>query len=214
MIIRNIVIGVMMCSFWAYSPLIFAGVYEDMLHAIRTDDQWTVSDLLKRGMDVDTVSPEGETLLMLAAREGKPSVVKVILGAKPKIQARNPRGESALMLATIMGHTEAVKLLLDQGAPVNQSGWTPLIYAAARDRLDIARMLIGKGANVNAAADNGTTALMMAAREGYLQMVLLLLEHGADGKHLSPHGHSALGLAVSRGHKEVEALLRKAGVEE
>jgi hypothetical protein len=116
------------------------------------------------------------------------------------------------MLAAIQGHTVAVNMLIDAGAPVNQSGWTPLIYAAARDRVDIAKLLIAKGANVNASADNGTTALMMAAREGYLQMLLLLLEHGADAKYVSPSGHSALGLAVSRGNKEIESMLRKAGV--
>lgn len=211
---RKLVLRFVACWICVHGSLAQAGAYEDMLHAIRTDDHWTVTDLLKRGVDVDSVSPEGETLLMLAAREGKPSVMKSILAGKPRIQTRNPRGESALMLAAIMGHTEAVKLLLDANAPVNQSGWTPLIYAAARDRADIARLLIGKGANVNAAADNGTTALMMAAREGYLQTLLLLLEHGADAKYVSPHGHSAMSLAKERGHKEVEALLRRAGVED
>ncbi|MFZ9152055.1 MAG: ankyrin repeat domain-containing protein [Burkholderiales bacterium] len=155
---------------------VHAGAYEDMLHAIRTDDQTTIIDLLRRGVDIETVSPQGETLLMLAAREGKPIVIETLLAAKPRINARNPLGETALMLAAIQGHTEAVKMLIAAGAPVNQSGWTPLIYAAARDRVDIAKLLIAKGANVNAAADNGTTALMMAAREGYLQMLLLLLE--------------------------------------
>lgn len=214
MIFPKRVLTVLVACLSLHSATAWAGAYEDMLHAIRTDDQATVVELIKRGMDVDTVSPEGETLLMLAAREGKPSVIKAILAGKPRVQARNPRGESALMLAAIMGHTEAVKLLLDANAPVNQSGWTPLIYAAARDRVDISRLLIGKGANVNAAADNGTTALMMAAREGYLQTLLLLLEHGADAKYVSPHGHSAMSLAKERGHKEVEALLRKAGVDE
>lgn len=211
---RRFLISFLSATLSLSSCTALAGAYEDMLHAIRTDDQGTVTDLLKRGLDVDTVSPEGETLLMLAAREGKPSVVKAILAGKPRVQARNPRGESALMLAAIMGHTETVKLLLDANAPVNQPGWTPLIYAAARDRVDIARLLIGKGANVNAAADNGTTALMMSAREGHLQMALLLLEHGADAKYVSPHGHSAMSLAKERGHKDVEALLRRAGVEE
>ena len=195
------------------SPQTQAGAYEDMLYAIQVDDQSTIADLLRRGMDVDTVNPQGNSLLMLAAREGKPSVVKTILAAKPRIQARNPLGESALMLASIEGHTEVVKLLLDAGAPVNHDGWTPLIYSASRDRIDVARLLIGKGANINAAADSGTTALMMAAREGYLQMLLLLLEHGGDAKYVSPHGHSALSLAINRGNKDIESMLRKAGVE-
>ena len=89
------------------SPGVHAGAYEDMLHAIRTDDQQTIVDLLRRGVDVETVSPQGETLLMLAAREGRPIVIKTLLAAKPRIQARNPLGETALMLAAIQGHTEA-----------------------------------------------------------------------------------------------------------
>jgi ankyrin repeat protein len=191
-----------------------AGAYEDMLHAIHIDDERTMVQLLQRGMDVDTVNPKGETLLMLAAREGKPNVVRTLLAARPKLQARNPLGESALMLATILGHTEIARLLLDAGAPVDHGGWTPLIYAAARNRTDIGRLLIAKGASVNAAADNGTTALMMAAREGQLQMLLLLLEHGADAKYVSPHGHSALSLAKDHNHGDIETVLRKAGVEE
>ena len=202
-----------MALFSLQSPQTQAGANEDMLYAIQVDDQSTIADLLRRGMDVDTVNPQGNSLLMLAAREGKPSVVKTILAAKPRIQARNPLGESALMLASIEGHTEVVKLLLDAGAPVNHDGWTPLTYAASRDRIVVAKLLIGKGANINAAADSGTTALMMAAREGYLQMLLLLLEHGGDAKYVSPHGHSALSLAINRGNKDIESMLRKAGVE-
>jgi len=191
-----------------------AGAYEDMLQAIRLDDEAAITELFRRGMDVDTVNPQGETLLMLAAREGKPNVVRTILAARPRIQTRNPLGESALMLATILGHTEVARLLLDAGAPVDHGGWTPLIYAAARNRADIARLLIAKNADLNAAADNGTTALMMAAREGQLPILLLLLEHGADAKYMSPDGHSALSLARDRGHKEIEAVLRKAGIQE
>lgn len=201
-------------GFCGFSNAVQAGAYEDMLHAIHIDDERTMVQLLQRGMDVDTVSPRGETLLMLAAREGKPGAVKTLLAARPRLQTRNSLGESALMLATILGHTEIARLLLDAGAPVNHDGWTPLIYAAARNRTDIARLLIAKGANVNAAAENGTTALMMAAREGQLQMLLLLLEHGADARQVSPYGHSALSLAKDRGHEEIQAVLRKAGVTE
>ena len=197
-----------------FSTEIRAGAYEDMLQAIHIDDEKTVAELLRRGMDVDTVNPKGETLLMLAVREGKPSVVKTILSARPKLHTRNPLGESALMLAAILGHTEITQMLLEAGAPVNQSGWTPLIYAAARNQLDIARLLIARNADVNAAAENGITALMMASREGHLPMLLLLLEHGADAKRISPHGQSALQLARLRGHADIESMLLKAGVQE
>ncbi|MGZ5140595.1 MAG: ankyrin repeat domain-containing protein, partial [Burkholderiales bacterium] len=157
------------------STLAAASTYDDMLHAIEIDDQRTVAGLLKRGVDVDSVNPKGESLLMLAVRSGKPSVVKTILAAKPKINARNAYGETALMLAAISGRTELVRILLESGAEVNHSGWTPLMYAATNNHVDIARLLLTRGAQVNATAQNGTSALMMAARGGHLPMVLLLL---------------------------------------
>ncbi|HET7157864.1 MAG TPA: hypothetical protein VFI62_02640, partial [Burkholderiales bacterium] len=51
-----------------------AATYDNMLQAIELDDHRTVSELLKRGVDVDTVNPKGESILMLAARAGKPAV--------------------------------------------------------------------------------------------------------------------------------------------
>ena len=66
-----------------------AGVYDDMMRAIQIDDDREVANLLMRGVDVDTVNPEGVSLLMLAVKEGKISVIKTILASKPKINARN-----------------------------------------------------------------------------------------------------------------------------
>jgi ankyrin repeat protein len=190
-----------------------AGVYEDMLHAIQNDDESTVASLLQRGVDVDTVSPEGESLLMLAVKAGKPNVINRIVAAKPRINVHSAFGETALMLAALKGNTETVKLLLEKGASINHPGWTPLMYSALNNRLDIARLLIGRGAQVNSTADNGTTALMMAAREGHLQMVLLLLEHNADVNHRTQFGYTALSVAQDRNMHEVAKMLIKAGAE-
>lgn len=192
----------------------YAGVYEDMMQAIAIDDEKTVAALLRRGMDVDSVSPKGEPLLTMAVREGKPAVIRTILAHRPKLNARNANGETALMLAAIRGQTDTVRALLDAGAAVSHPGWTPLIYAATSNQVDIARMLLARGADVNAAAENGTTALMMAAREGHLPMVLLLMESGADIHHKTPYGYTALGMATARGKQEIVEVLTRAGARE
>jgi ankyrin repeat protein len=75
----------------------------------------------------------------------------------------------------------------------------------------MARLLIARGALVNAHADNGTTALMMASREGHLSMVLLLLEHGADINVRNLDGQSALALARDRERKDIVSVLSRAG---
>ena len=191
-----------------------AGVYEDMVRAMELNDERAVAGLLKRGVDVDMVTPNGDTLLMVAAKEGKPGMVNTILGAKPKVNARNPYGETALMLAVFHGHAEIARQLIAQGAEVNHNGWNPLLYATARNRLDMARLLIGHGAKVNASATNGTTALMMASREGHLAMVLFLLEHGADFTLKNDDGDTALRLAQGKGWREIAETLGKAGARE
>jgi ankyrin repeat protein len=82
-----------------------AGVYDDMIQAIGLDDERTVVSLLKRGVDVDTVAPDGSTLLMVAAKAGKPPMVKTLLAARPKVNARNSFGETALMLCRVRRDT-------------------------------------------------------------------------------------------------------------
>src|SRR5688500_14683064 len=191
-----------------------AGALEDAVHAVNNDDERTVADLLRRGLDVNTVGPNSESLLMIAARHGRPTMVKTIPDPRPRINARNAFGETALMLAAYQGHTEVVRQLLAQGAEINHEGWTPLMYAAAQNRIDIARILIGQGARINSTGDNGTTAMMMAAREGNLGMVLLLLEHGADPNLRNHDGQTALGLARAQEKREVVELLRRAGAAE
>jgi len=191
-----------------------AGVYEDMLRAIELDDSDAVAALLKRGFDVNSVGPNGDPLLTIAARNGKTGAAKVLLAARPKIDARNGHGETALMLAAFNGHLPIVQALLVKGASVNHPGWTPLSYAATRNHLDVARVLIKAGAKIDAEADNGTTALMMASREGHLPMVLLLLEHGANINHMTKAGYTSLELAIAHGHPDVAETLLRAGAKQ
>ncbi len=75
-------------------------------------------------------------------------------------------------------------MLLDAGADVNavsQLGRTPLIIAAAaHDSRDVVRLLLSKGANVNASDTTGVTALIAAANVDNLDVATMLLAHGAD----------------------------------
>jgi ankyrin repeat protein len=188
-----------------------------MVHAVSNDDERTVASLLKRGVDVDTVvaDTDGATLLIVAAKTGKPAMMKTLLAAHPKVNARNGRGETALMLAAFGGHLEAVQLLLANGAEVNPPpGWTPLIYSAAANSMEVGRLLLKSGAQVNARSASGTTALMMAAREGHLSMVLLLMEHGADLGIRNEDGATALKVARDRGKREIAEMLTRAGAKE
>ena len=101
-----------------------------------------------------------------------------------------------------------VRLLLDSGADPNlpdDKGRTPLI-ANSRD-LDVAKMLIAHGANVNAREKDGFTALMNASS---VDLTRLLLQQGANPFAKTDRGQTALDWAKQMNDKERAALLEAA----
>ena len=88
--------------------------------------------------------------------------------------------------------------LLKAGADLNaaepRGGMTPLMHTAVSGSLDAMRMLLDKGASVNAANGAGLTALMMSVTDS--GKVSLLLERGADVNAVTKRGRSALLLAA------------------
>lgn len=127
----------------------------------------------------------------------------------------------AIHWATQKGHLPLVRLLLDKGVSVDHS-WksrTPIITAAIFGRKAIAKLLLDRGAAVNAREDGGISALMQATSRGNVAVCRVLLEHGATDdctefckRRGIPRVPSALHLAVSMPYASrilVELLLKK-----
>ena len=89
-----------------------------------------------------------------------------------------------LLDASLRGDAKTVAQLLGEGVGVNaknDAGATALMRAAAGLHPDIVRLLIDRGANVNAASDDKRTPLLIAAGiPGAAEVVTILLDHGAD----------------------------------
>lgn len=78
-----------------------------------------IDRLLRAGADPNERGPTGETPLMLAARTGNVDAIKVLLGRKANVNAKeNLRGTTALMWAAAEGNAAAVKALIDAGADI------------------------------------------------------------------------------------------------
>jgi ankyrin repeat protein len=61
----------------------------------------------------------------------------------------------------------------------NKHGWTPLHRASINGALEVVRLLLEHGADVEAKDNDGETALQVAAYKGHDEVVELLREHGA-----------------------------------
>ncbi len=192
----------------ALSSAALANSYEDSLNSARRGDTAQLVQLLDRGVDPNTVDDQGNTLLMLAAREGNGETVTAILKFRPKLGQRNAAGDSALMLAALKGHADIVDQLLAAGAPVNNDGWTPLIYAAFEGHLDIVERLLARGAEVDALSPNKSNALMVAARNGHLDVVRRLLKTDVNLEQKNDAGFTAESWAMANSNTDIAELIR------
>eukprot|EP00754_Rhynchopus_humris_P045212 Rhum_TRINITY_DN4707_c0_g1::Rhum_TRINITY_DN4707_c0_g1_i1::g.15441::m.15441 len=94
------------------------------------------------------------------------------------LQARRNR-ERALLTAVRRGDVTACKSLIGKGFDVNSDAMLPMYHAATAGHLEVVRILIDAGANVNK-QHLGYTPLSQAALNGRISVMKLLLEHGAD----------------------------------
>jgi ankyrin repeat protein len=173
-----------------------ASSYVDFFRAVNVDNAGKVKELLSRGFDPNTLSESGQVALYLAMREDCPNVAEVLLASPDlKIDAANAVGETPLMMAALNGRLDWAKKMLDRGAQVQKPGWSPLHYAASGPSTELVALLLDRGADINARAPNGSTPLMMAARFGTEDSVKLLSKRGADKKLLNDRNLSAADLA-------------------
>ena len=196
--------------FFAIFGAAHAGSYEDFFKAIALDQPQTISALLARGFDPNTVHPDGTPALVKALQDQSFRAAQALLQS-PQIQAnaRNNRDETALMLAALRGQDALVLDLVARGAAINKAGWTPLHYAATGGHLRMSAFLLGAGAEVNAESPNGTTPLMMAAMYGNSAVVKLMLESGAEAYLQNDQGLSALDFARKAGREDSARLIQQ-----
>lgn len=88
-----------------------------------------------------------------------------------------------------------------------------LLLAARSNRLNIVKLLLDHGADINTRPQDGETALHEAANSGYLYIVKLLLDRGADINTRDRSGRTALYLASKSGERDVTELLLKKGAD-
>jgi uncharacterized protein len=156
------------------------------------------------------------TPLVYAVRSNDLDSVKALLAAGADVNQVTGYGWSPLLVATQNRYYRLGAYLLDHGADVNlanKGAWTPLYLATDNrniesgdypvrkgdmDHLDFIKLLLDKGANVNARMkdstetrtvftnqwldENGATAFLRASQSGDIVLMKLLLAHGADPK--------------------------------
>ncbi len=126
--------------------------------------------------------------------------------------------DTTLADAAMSGNLDAVRSLLQEKADVNTpqgDGMTALHWAAYRDDLEMARLLIDADADVEAKTRLGEiTPLFMASKNGSAGMIELLLGAGADANATNTGtGTTPLMLAAGAGRTNALKVLLDHGAE-
>jgi ankyrin repeat protein len=139
---------------------------------------------LEQGAEIDARGADGATALIWAAHQGDRELVAALLARGANPDATNDYGVTPLAAASVEADAAILGALLKAGADVeaaNAEGQTALMVVARTGRVDAARLLIERGARVNARESfGGQTALMWAAAQKHPEMIRLLIENGAD----------------------------------
>lgn len=83
-----------------------------------------------------------------------------------------------------------------------------LIKSSAKNDVELAKLSIEKGADINLQDKNGYTPLMIASNFGHIDIVTLLIKNGADVKIQAINGETALSLAEKKGHEKIINFLK------
>lgn len=181
---KYIVFKWIFCLILACTGSAWANSFDDFFTAVKKDDVAAVRQLAQRGFDLNTRNAEGEHALYLAIRGDAPQVTDFLLGQnKVDVEVRTSKDESPLMIAAIKGQLDLARRLIARKAEVNKPGWTPLHYAASH------------------AGDNSAA------------LVRLLLEHHAYIDAESPNKTTPLMMAAQYGSAGVVKLLLEEGAD-
>jgi uncharacterized protein len=160
----------------------------------RTGNLDAVKLLLDRGADVNAKeSVRGQTALMWAVLEDHKDVVKLLLSRKADINAqtttRIPPGEYVPARA---GGASGNGIIRQRALPTADGGMTPLLFAIREANIEMTRLLLDSGADINLASANQTSPLMIAILNGQVGIATYLLERGADVNALDAYHRGAL----------------------
>nr|XP_055028239.1 ankyrin-3 isoform X6 [Misgurnus anguillicaudatus] len=174
--------------------------------------------LLENNSSQSIATEDGFTPLAVALQQGHDQVVSLLLENDTKGKVRLP----ALHIAARKDDTKSAALLLqnDHNADVEskmmvnrttESGFTPLHIAAHYGNINVATLLLNRGAAVDFMARNDITPLHVAAKRGNGNMLKLLLDRGANIEAKTKDGLTPLHCGARSGHEQVVEMLLDRG---
>ncbi|BCE03112.1 ankyrin repeat domain-containing protein [Marinicellulosiphila megalodicopiae] len=190
------------------------GVAQDpeiqLLDAVEAKNITQVKQLLESSMNLD-YEINGSPLL-IAIKHQNIELVELILKAGANPDYYGHYYYSPLHMALILKNNEIVKALINHNVDleIRESGAigkTAILFAAEYGDIELLKILLAGGANIDIADNYGDKALAFAAFHGQLEMAKFLVSLSVDVNHQNRNSKTALIHAKDRGHAEIVGYL-------
>ena len=184
--------------------------------AINSGQLAKLERLIESGVDLNFAAPSnGQTPLVLSVLSQRVDMASALVkaGADVRVAEKTSWRRRPIQLAAAGGHCALVADTLrqspDEVRSVDAMLFTPLHNAAVGGHVDVVRLLVDAGAEVDAADDRSRTPLIRAAEYGHAAVVELLVGRGAQLDWVDAFGWTALYQSTLCGQRDmVEHLLR------
>lgn len=192
--------------------------------AAKAGDATKVQALLDEGTYINSTPDNGFgwTPLHFAIAAGATRIAEILLARGASLTARAFTDEEAIELITaaqrgtttvwtsahgrlVTSESRVVVLPEAESKFDYHSGSTPLDFAVEKKNLEMVRLLLSKGADVNLATSGKRTPLHIAAEMGDSDVASLLLQNGANVNARDYFGHTPWD--VARGNEGMKRLL-------
>lgn len=161
-----------------------ARVDQALVDAAKRQDWAAVQTLIKQGLDVNVVQPDGATALHWAAHWNDVATARALLTAGARANATNDLRVAPLTLACTNASASMVQVLLEGGADANTTtaaGETALMTCSRSGNIEAVRALISRGAKVDKSEPERLQGpLMWAAAHDHADVIDELVKAGAD----------------------------------
>lgn len=166
--------------------------------------------LIDKGADVHALDNSGNTLLFSGRhlQTDKAAIYKLLISKGVDINQQNKYGLTAFSNADFTYNLDVAELFLTSGAKFSaRDSGNALIAAARQGDVKLAKLLIEKGADINAKDYNGDCALAHAASKGHVDVAELLIAQGVNINAINNHDDTPLHSAAYGGNKYIAELL-------
>lgn len=170
---------------------------------------------LNRGANINHHDEDGNTPLMIVARNGRLDLVRFLIAQEARLDIYDDNGETAMFHAVSSGNLELLGLMISKKGDINQKNETGeglLEKAIIFDHIAIVEYLLSEVKDVNATNQFGMTPLMTAVSNSKnIEIVNMLLENGAEISLQDINGNTALHFAAESDNSEAVTLLLAKG---